>query len=94
MKCHQQKLCVGFNFLFDAKEFEINCQITNRKNPRNIEKLASEGKWTFYETLVLVRKKKVVDLKMFVKWVLCVNFKYIVNAYFFPDKHCAKLYKI
>ncbi|XP_046861356.1 angiopoietin-related protein 7-like [Xenia sp. Carnegie-2017] len=62
MKCHQQKLCVGFNFLFDAKEFEINCQITNRKNPRNIEKLASEGKWTFYETLVLA--KDCADLYM------------------------------
>ncbi|XP_046861531.1 fibrinogen-like protein A [Xenia sp. Carnegie-2017] len=51
-KCHQQKLCVGFNFLFDAKEHEINCQITNMITDSNLTKVASEGKWTFYQSLL------------------------------------------
>ncbi|XP_046861611.1 ryncolin-1-like [Xenia sp. Carnegie-2017] len=60
-KCHQQKLCVGFNFLFDAKEHEINCQITNKITDSNLTKVASEGKWTFYQSL-LPTEKNCADL--------------------------------
>ncbi|XP_046864220.1 angiopoietin-related protein 7-like isoform X2 [Xenia sp. Carnegie-2017] len=49
MNCLQQKQCVGFSYLIDAKEHEINCQTSKMTINTSERKLSLKGKWTFYQ---------------------------------------------